>query len=205
MAECNRLGMIVDISHASEKSFFDVLAGLEGPDHRLPLERAGRLRQSPQPDRRPAARPWPRSGGVIQICFLGAYVKTPPVIPERETGHQGAGGQVRQPARPPATSRSRAKAMAEREAINLKYPQARAERQGPRRPHRPRQEGRRHRFRRYRDRFRRRRRGRRLRRRQRHDPCHRGARPPRLRGPGDREDLGRQLLPRLRRRSWPWP
>ncbi|MCK7527685.1 MAG: hypothetical protein MZV64_63785 [Ignavibacteriales bacterium] len=79
-------------------------------------------------------------------------------------------------------------------------PRGPGDRPGPRRPHRPRQEGRRRRLCRYRHRLRRRRRGRRLRRRQRHDPRDRGAHPPRLHRPGDREDLGRQLLPRLRRR-----
>ncbi|HMA54090.1 MAG TPA: dipeptidase, partial [Acidobacteriota bacterium] len=87
VAECNRLGMIVDISHASEKSFYDVLAASKAPiiaSH----SSARAVCDNPRNLTDDQLRALARNGGVIQICFLGAYVKTPPVIPEREKAMQ---------------------------------------------------------------------------------------------------------------------
>ena len=196
VAECNRLGMIVDVSHASDKSFFDVLAASRAPviaSH----SSARAVCDNPRNLTDDQLRALAKNGGVIQICFLGAYVKTPRRHPRAGAGHQGARSQVRQHPRPSRTRPLRAKAMAERDADQPEVPPGPGQRPGPRRPHRPRQEGRRHRLRRDRHRLRRRRRGRRLRRCQRHDPRYRGAHPPRLHRPGDREDLGRQFPPRL--------
>ncbi|MGZ5453057.1 MAG: dipeptidase, partial [Candidatus Aminicenantales bacterium] len=65
-----------------------------------------------------------KNGGVIQICFLGAYVKTPPVIPEREQALKEMEAKYGNP-RDIRDDALRAKAMAERDAINQKFPQVR--------------------------------------------------------------------------------
>jgi membrane dipeptidase len=123
VAECNRLGMIIDISHASEKSFYDVLAASRAPiiaSH----SSARAVCDNPRNLTDDQLRALARNGGVVQICFLGAYVKTPPGIPEREKAMKeleakyGSVRDIRDDA-------LRMKAMAERDAINQKFPQVR--------------------------------------------------------------------------------
>jgi membrane dipeptidase len=83
VAECNRLGMIVDISHASETSFTDVIAVSRAPiiaSH----SSARAVCDNPRNLTDDQLRALAKNGGVIQICFLGAYVKAMPVSPERE-------------------------------------------------------------------------------------------------------------------------
>jgi membrane dipeptidase len=122
VAECNRLGMIVDISHASDKSFFDILAASKAPiiaSH----SSCRAVCDNPRNLTDDQIRALARRGGVIQICFLGAYVKTPPVIPEREQAikeMEAKYGSLRDL----KDESLRQKAMAERDAINQKYPQA---------------------------------------------------------------------------------
>jgi len=121
VAECNRLGMIIDISHASEKSFYGVLAASRAPiiaSH----SSARAVCDNPRNLTDDQLRALARNGGVVQICFLGAYVKTPPVIPEREKAMKeleakyGSVRDIRDDA-------LRMKARAERDAINQKFPQ----------------------------------------------------------------------------------
>lgn len=123
VAECNRLGMIVDISHASDKSFYDVLAASKAPiiaSH----SSCRAVCDNPRNLTDDQIRALARHGGVIQICFLGAYVKTPPVIPGREQAIKEM--EVKYGSLRDLKDESlRQKAMAERDAINLKYPQAR--------------------------------------------------------------------------------
>jgi membrane dipeptidase len=123
VAECNRLGMIVDISHASEKSFYDVLAASRAPiiaSH----SSARAVCDNPRNLTDDQLRALAKNGGVIQICFLGAYVKTPPVIPEREQAMKELDAKYG-PVREIRDDAIRMKAMAERDAINQKYPQVR--------------------------------------------------------------------------------
>ena len=124
VAECNRLGMIVDISHASEKSFYDVLAASKAPiiaSH----SSARAVCDNPRNLTDDQLRALARNGGVIQICFLGAYVKTPPVIPEREQAMKELEAKYG-PVREIRDDAVRMKAMAERDAINKRFPQVRA-------------------------------------------------------------------------------
>ena len=123
VAECNRLGMIVDISHASEKSFADVLAASKAPiiaSH----SSARAVCDNPRNLTDNQLRALAKNGGVIQICFLGAYVKTPPVIPEREKALKELEAKYG-PVREIRDDAVRMKAMAERDAINKQYPQVR--------------------------------------------------------------------------------
>jgi membrane dipeptidase len=120
VAECNRLGMIVDISHASDKSFYDVLAATKAPiiaSHSSCRAVCDNPRNLTDDQLRALAK----NGGVVQICFLGAYVKTPPVIPEREKAVKELEAKYG-PVRGIRDDSLRAKAMAEMAAINEKYP-----------------------------------------------------------------------------------
>jgi membrane dipeptidase len=124
VAACNRAGMIVDISHASEKSFFDVLAVTKAPiiaSH----SSARAVCDNPRNLTDDQLRALAKNGGVIQICFLAAYVKTPPVIPGREKALkelEAKYGSIRQI----QDEALRTKATAEREAVNREYPEVRA-------------------------------------------------------------------------------
>ena len=79
--EMNRLGMMVDISHISDKSFFDVLKITNAPviaSHSSCRALCGSPRNLSD-DMLLALK---ENGGVIQICILGNYLKTPEPNPE---------------------------------------------------------------------------------------------------------------------------
>ena len=79
--EMNRLGMMVDISHISDKSFFDVLKVSNAPviaSHSSCRALCGSPRNLSD-DMLLALK---ENGGVIQICVLSNYLKTPEPNPE---------------------------------------------------------------------------------------------------------------------------
>jgi membrane dipeptidase len=79
--EMNRLGMMIDISHISDKSFFDVLNITKAPvlaSHSSCRALCGSPRNLSD-DMLLALK---ENGGVIQICILGNYLKTPEPNPE---------------------------------------------------------------------------------------------------------------------------
>lgn len=122
--ECNRVGMIIDISHASDKSFYDVLAVTKAPviaSHSSARAVCDNRRNLSDDMLRALAR----NGGVIQICFLSAYVKTSVPSPERDAAlkeFEAKYGSLRSI----QDETLRAQAMAEREAVNRKFPPDRA-------------------------------------------------------------------------------
>jgi membrane dipeptidase len=82
--EMNRLGMMVDISHASDSSFYDVMNYSKAPviaSH----SSCRALCESPRnlDDNMLLARK--KNGGVIQICIFNTYLKTPVPNPELES------------------------------------------------------------------------------------------------------------------------
>ena len=82
--EMNRLGMMVDISHISDKSFFDVLKVTNAPviaSHSSCRALCGSPRNLSD-DMLLALK---ENGGVIQICILGNYLKTPEPNPELDS------------------------------------------------------------------------------------------------------------------------
>lgn len=82
--EMNRLGMMVDISHISDKSFFDVLKITNTPiiaSHSSCRALCGSPRNLSD-DMLLALK---ENGGVIQICILGNYLKTPDPNPEMDS------------------------------------------------------------------------------------------------------------------------
>jgi membrane dipeptidase len=79
--EMNRLGMMIDVSHISDKSFYDVIKLSKAPVIASHSScRALCESQRNMDDNMLLALK--QNGGVIQICILSAYLKTPEPNPE---------------------------------------------------------------------------------------------------------------------------
>jgi membrane dipeptidase len=120
VAECNRLGIMIDISHASEKSFFDIIETTKAPiiaSH----SSARALCDHPRNLTDEQLKALAENGGVIQICFVYSFIKEQPPNPERDAALKalrekyGSRRDIRDEA-------ERAKLYAEYEAIFEKYP-----------------------------------------------------------------------------------
>lgn len=89
--EMNRLGIMVDVSHMSDKSFYDVIATSKTPviaSHSC----AKALCNNPRNLSNEMLVALAKNGGVIQVCILSAYVKSPDPNPRRDS----AEGALRQ-------------------------------------------------------------------------------------------------------------
>ncbi len=79
--EMNRLGMMIDVSHISDKSFYDVISISKAPviaSH----SSCRALCSSPRNLTDDMLLSLKANGGVIQICILSNYIKTPTPNPE---------------------------------------------------------------------------------------------------------------------------
>jgi len=83
VARCNRLGIMVDVSHISDKSFYDVLKASKAPviaSHSC----CRALCDSPRNLTDEMLKALASKKGVIQICFVSSFVKKPKPNPERD-------------------------------------------------------------------------------------------------------------------------
>lgn len=122
--ECNRLGIMVDVSHASDKSFFDVLKVSRAPiiaSH----SSCRAIASSPRNLSDEMIRALARNGGVIQICFLSSYIKTLKPNPEREKALKELESKYG-PLREIRDEALRQKALEEYRALSEKFPEERA-------------------------------------------------------------------------------
>lgn len=86
--EMNRVGMMIDVSHISDKAFYDVIELSESPviaSHSSCRALCG----SPRNLSDDMLLSLKGNGGVIQICILSEYIKTPDPNPELETKLRG--------------------------------------------------------------------------------------------------------------------
>ena len=84
VARMNDLGMLIDVSHASDDSFYDVLKKSRSPiiaSHSC----ARALCDNPRNLSDEMLLQLKENGGVIQMCILSDYVKTPAPNPERDS------------------------------------------------------------------------------------------------------------------------
>ena len=82
--EMNRIGMIVDVSHISDSAYYDVLKTSKAPviaSH----SSVRAICDNPRNFSDDMLYALKENGGVIQICILSDYVKTPPPYPERDS------------------------------------------------------------------------------------------------------------------------
>ena len=127
VAECNRLGIMVDVSHMSDKSFADVLRASRAPviaSHSCCRNLCDNARNLSDDMIRALAK----NGGVIQICFLSAYLKAPRPNPERDKALRELEEKYgsRRNAQAIQDEAARSKVMQEYQALMQKYPQERA-------------------------------------------------------------------------------
>mgnify|MGYP002395975084 CR=1 FL=1 len=88
VAECNRLGIMVDVSHVSDKSFFDVLQVTRAP---VIASHSG-VRAICDTQRNLSdemLKAFALNGGVIQVCFVSSFLKKEKPNPERDKALQG--------------------------------------------------------------------------------------------------------------------
>jgi membrane dipeptidase len=81
--EMNRLGMLIDVSHMSDKSFYDVLEVSKAPvmaSHSCARTLCDHERNLTDDMLKKLAK----KGGVIQVCMVSSFVKKPPPNPERD-------------------------------------------------------------------------------------------------------------------------
>ncbi len=81
--EMNRLGIMVDISHVHDDTFWDVIAISKAPviaSH----SSAFAMRDHPRNMNDEMLKTVKKNGGVVQVCLLGDFIKKMPQNPERE-------------------------------------------------------------------------------------------------------------------------
>lgn len=85
--EMNRLGMMIDVSHVSDQSFYDVIKMSKAPvlaSHSCARTLCGNPRNLTDDMLRAIAG----NNGVVQMCILSDYVKKPLPNPERDSARQ---------------------------------------------------------------------------------------------------------------------
>jgi membrane dipeptidase len=84
VAEMNRVGMMIDVSHISDEAFMDVIRLSKVPviaSHSCARAICDNPRNLTDEDLKALAR----NGGVIQMCFLSEYVRKPDPNPQRDS------------------------------------------------------------------------------------------------------------------------
>ena len=81
VGEMNRIGMMIDVSHISDEAFYDVIKSSNAPV--IASHSSSRaLCSSPRNLTDDMLHSLKSNGGVIQICILSSYIKTPEPNPE---------------------------------------------------------------------------------------------------------------------------
>lgn len=127
VAECNRQGVMVDVSHMSEKAFYDVLKVTKSPifaSHSCCRAICDNPRNLTDDQLRALAK----NGGVLQMCFLSGYLKAPKPNPEREKALKELEAKYgpQRNVRNIQDEAQRTQARQEFQAIRQKYPDERA-------------------------------------------------------------------------------
>jgi len=119
VAEMNRLGVIIDVSHISDKSFYDVIKSSKTPvmaSHSCARAKCDNPRNIDDKMLKALAE----NGGVIQMCILSAYVKPPAPNPVRDKARAALQKKYKNYGDLP--EEERAKARKEWDDFSEKYP-----------------------------------------------------------------------------------
>lgn len=117
--EMNRMGMLIDVSHISDASFYDVIEYSKSPvlaSHSC----ARALCDNPRNLDDDMLRALAENGGVIQVCFMSSYLKMPDPNPERDAAFEALREKFRDYDRGSEEYRDRVRA--EWRAVDRKYP-----------------------------------------------------------------------------------
>ena len=121
VAEMNRLGILVDVSHMSDDAFFDVVRISKAPvfaSHSC----ARAMCDNPRNLSDEMLKALSENGGIIQMCILSSYVKAAPPNPERRAAFRALRRQFRN--YETMSEEEREKARSEWMALEEKYPQS---------------------------------------------------------------------------------
>jgi len=127
VAECNRLGIMVDVSHISDRSFADVLAVTKAPviaSHSC----CRSLCPNPRNLTDDMIKALAANGGVLQMCFLSDYLVAPKPNPERDAAMKELEAKYGSRQRIPSITDEalKAEAQAAYQAFQKKFPRQRA-------------------------------------------------------------------------------
>ncbi len=117
--EMNRIGMIIDVSHISDKSFYDVIKISEAPviaSHSC----ARAVCDNPRNLSDDMLKLIAEKGGVIQLCILSEYIKKPKPYPERDNALKKLRVEYENYSK--LSEEEKAKVREKWYAINRKYP-----------------------------------------------------------------------------------
>ncbi|HNQ81896.1 MAG: dipeptidase [Acidobacteriota bacterium] len=120
VAECNRLGVMIDVSHLSDRSFAEVLNLSNAPviaTHSCCRALCG----SPRNLTDDMIRALAEKGGVLQVCFVSSFLVDPPPHPERDAAFAALDAKYGSWA--DMTPDQRTAAAAEFRALRRKYPE----------------------------------------------------------------------------------
>lgn len=120
--EMNRLGMMVDVSHVHDDTFWDVIRLTKAPviaSH----SSARALRDLPRNMDDTMLRAIAENGGVVQLCLLGDYIKEIEQSPERETALADLADEQAAWLRGDLSEAEVADLLAQYRAISAQYPE----------------------------------------------------------------------------------
>ena len=119
VAEMNRVGMMVDLSHASDETFYDVIEVSKAPviaSHSC----ARAICDNPRNLGDDMLKKLTENGGVIQMCILSEYVKKSEPNPERDAAFQALREKYRR--YDELSEEEKQKVREEWQALDEKYP-----------------------------------------------------------------------------------
>jgi len=121
--EMNRLGMVIDVSHMSDKSFYDVLEVSKAPvmaSHSCARALCDHERNLTDDMIKKLAK----KGGVIQVCMVSSFVKKSPPNPERDAEFKVLRGKWRKADQ--LSEKEQEELGNEYRRLSKKYPEAQA-------------------------------------------------------------------------------
>ena len=120
--EMNRLGIMVDVSHVHDETFWDVIGLTQAPI--IATHSSARsLRDVPRNMDDDMLRAIRDNGGVVQLCLLGDYIKEIEQNPEREAALAALADQLDTWRRGELSEVETADLFAQYRAINAQYPE----------------------------------------------------------------------------------
>jgi len=122
--ECNKVGMLIDVSHASDRSFAAILEASTAPvfaSHSC----CRALCDNPRNLSDDMLKALAAKGGVMQMCFLSAYIRKPSPNPDRDKALKAFEEKYDRPGMRD-DEESRRRLHEEYDAIREKYPTEKA-------------------------------------------------------------------------------